>query len=67
MPCIGCYGAPPGVVDQGARMMSAVASVIGSNDPKEIRKIMEGIVDPGGTFYKFSLANSLLHRARTQD
>jgi F420-non-reducing hydrogenase small subunit len=67
MPCIGCYGAPPDVVDQGARMMSAVASVVGSNDPAEIRKIMEGIVDPGGTFYKFSLAHSLLHRARTND
>jgi F420-non-reducing hydrogenase small subunit len=67
MPCIGCYGAPPGVIDQGARMMSAVASVVGSNDPAEIRKMMEGIVDPGGTFYKFSLAHSLLHRARTTD
>jgi F420-non-reducing hydrogenase small subunit len=67
MPCIGCYGAPPDVVDQGARMMSAVASVVGSNDPKEIRKIMEGIVDPGGTFYKFSLPHSLLHRAKTTD
>jgi F420-non-reducing hydrogenase small subunit len=67
MPCIGCYGAPPDVIDQGARMLSAVASVIGSNDPKEIRKIMEGIVDPAGTFYKFGLAHSLLHRARTND
>ncbi len=67
MPCIGCYGAPPGVIDQGARMMSAVASVVDSNDPAEIHRIMEDIVDPGGTFYKFSLAHSLLHRARTQD
>jgi F420-non-reducing hydrogenase small subunit len=67
MPCIGCYGAPPGVVDQGARYMSAVASVVGSSDPAEIRKIMEGIVDPGGTFYKFGLAHSLLHRAKTND
>ncbi len=57
----------PDVIDQGARMMSAVASVVGSNDPKEIRRIMEGIVDPAGTFYKFSLAGSLLHRARTND
>ena len=48
-------------------MMSAVASVIGTDDPQEIHKIMEGIVDPGGTFYKFSLARSLLHRARTND
>ena len=66
-PCIGCYGAPPGVVDQGARMLSAIASVVGSNDPKEIEKILGGIVDPAGTFYKFSLAGSLLHRARTPE
>jgi F420-non-reducing hydrogenase small subunit len=67
MPCIGCYGPAAGVVDQGARMMSAVASVVGSNDPKEIRKIMENIADPAGTFYRFSLPSSLLHRARTTD
>lgn len=64
MPCIGCYGPAPDVVDQGARMMSAVASVIGSNDSKEIRKILEDIPDPAGTFYKFSLPASLLQRAR---
>lgn len=65
MPCIGCYGPAPEVVDQGARMMSAIASVIGSNDPKEIDKIMDGIVDPAGTFYRFGLPHSLLHHART--
>ena len=64
MPCIGCYGPAPDVIDQGARMMSAVASVVGSDDPKEIRKIMEGIVDPAGTFYKFSLPASLLGHAQ---
>jgi F420-non-reducing hydrogenase small subunit len=64
MPCIGCYGPAPDVIDQGARMMSAVASVIGSDDPKEIRQILEGIPDPSGTFYRFSMPSSLLHRAR---
>jgi F420-non-reducing hydrogenase small subunit len=64
MPCIGCYGPAAGVADQGARMMSAVASVIGSNDPKEIRAIMNGIVDPAGTFYRFSLPSSLLRHAK---
>ena len=66
MPCIGCYGPAPDVVDQGARMMSAVSSVIDSKDPKEIERILDGIVDPAGTFYRFGLANSLLHRAKTQ-
>ena len=59
-PCIGCYGPAEGVVDFGARMMTAVASVIDSKDPDEIDKILDGIVDPAGTFYKFNLAHSLL-------
>jgi F420-non-reducing hydrogenase small subunit len=64
MPCIGCYGPAAGVLDQGARMMSAVASVVGGNDPKEIRRIMDGIADPAGTFYRFSLPSSLLRHAK---
>jgi F420-non-reducing hydrogenase small subunit len=64
-PCIGCYGANAGVQDQGARMMAAVASIIDSNDPKEIDQIIrEGIPDPVGSFYRFSLAASNLRRAR---
>ncbi|MBN2044745.1 MAG: hypothetical protein JW757_06985 [Anaerolineales bacterium] len=59
-PCIGCYGPAAGVVDFGARMMTAVASVIDSRDPDEIDRILDGIVDPAGTFYKFNLAHSLL-------
>jgi F420-non-reducing hydrogenase small subunit len=59
-PCIGCYGPADGVVDFGARMMTAVASVIDSNDPDEVDRILDGIVDPAGSFYKFNLAHSLL-------
>jgi F420-non-reducing hydrogenase small subunit len=63
-PCIGCYGPNAGVQDQGARLMTALASVIDSQDPAEIDRIIsEGIPDPVGTFYRFSLANSLLRRA----
>lgn len=64
-PCIGCYGPNDGVLDYGARLMSAVASVIDSDDPAEIRRIIEeGIPDPVGTFYRFSLAKSLLRRSK---
>ncbi len=64
-PCIGCHGAPDGVEDYGARLMSAIASVIDSNDPEEIEQIIsEGIPDPVGTFYRFSLAGSLLRRKK---
>jgi F420-non-reducing hydrogenase small subunit len=64
-PCIGCYGPNDGVQDYGARLMSALASVIDSNDPEEVdRIIQEGIPDPIGSFYRFSLAHSLLRRSK---
>jgi F420-non-reducing hydrogenase small subunit len=51
------------VEDYGARLLSAFASVIDSNDPDEIERIIkEGIPDPVGTFYRFNLAKSLLRR-----
>ena len=59
-PCVGCYGPAVGVVDYGARMMTAVASVIDSRDPDEVDKILDTIVDPAGSFYRFNLAHSLL-------
>ncbi|MDF1499457.1 MAG: F420-nonreducing hydrogenase [Anaerolineales bacterium] len=62
-PCIGCYGPNEGVEDFGARMMSALASVIDSDDPAEIdRIIQEGIPDPMGSFYRFSMAHGELRR-----
>jgi F420-non-reducing hydrogenase small subunit len=63
-PCIGCHGPNAGVEDFGARLMSALASVIDATDPEEIERIIqEGIPDPVGTFYRFGLAKSLLRRA----
>jgi F420-non-reducing hydrogenase small subunit len=63
-PCIGCYGPAEGVVDYGSRLMSAVASVIDSNNPEEIEKILDGIPDPAGMFYRFNMAGSLLRASR---
>ncbi|RMG45257.1 MAG: oxidoreductase [Acidobacteria bacterium] len=60
-PCIGCYGPNDGVEDYGARLMGALASVIDAKTEEEARRIVEeGIPDPIGTFYRFSLAGSLL-------
>ncbi len=61
-PCRGCYGPSPDVTDPGAKMMSAIATMVDSNDKDEIEKIIETIEDPGGTFYRFSLPNSMLRR-----
>jgi len=64
VPCRGCYGAPTNVRDQGAKMASALASVIDSTDPEEIERILDSIPDPLGTFYRFSLAESTLRRTQ---
>ena len=64
MPCRGCYGPPPGSTDQGTKFLSAVASVIDSQDPAEIERILEGIPDPLGIAYMFGLPSSLLRRRR---
>jgi F420-non-reducing hydrogenase small subunit len=64
MPCRGCYGPPPGVIDQGAALLSATASVVDADTEEEAARIVGEIVDPVGTFYRFGLPASLLHRAR---
>ncbi len=65
VPCVGCYGPAEGVLDYGSRLMSAVASVIDSRDPQEIERILDGIPDPAGAFYRFNLAGSLLRASKT--
>ncbi len=56
IPCTGCDGPGPRVTDQGAAAISALASI--ATDPEVINQV----VDPIGTFYKYSLARSILRR-----
>ena len=66
-PCV-ADGKVRDVEDYGARLMSALASVIDSEDPDEIDEIIDqGIPDPVGTFYRFSLAGSLLRRGKNPE
>jgi len=64
MPCRGCFGPPVGVIDQGAKMLSALASIYDVKDEAEVKRMVEEIVDPVGTFYRFGLSTSLLRRKR---
>jgi F420-non-reducing hydrogenase small subunit len=59
------YGPAEGVMDYGARLITAFGSVIDSNDPEEIESILDGIPDPAGQFYRFNLAGSLLRAGKT--
>jgi F420-non-reducing hydrogenase small subunit len=68
MPCRGCMGPTAAVTEQGASMLSALASVYGLTDreseieEEEIDKLMSNILDPLGCFYRFSLPKSQLGR-----
>ncbi len=70
-PCIGCMGVLPDALDQGAKMLSALASIIGVEGEKtmseeEIKKIIDKIPDPVGTFYKFSLPIGIINKKYTE-
>jgi F420-non-reducing hydrogenase small subunit len=62
MPCTGCFGPTSRVKDQGAKILSSVCSSIDANTDQEIDRILSGIPDPIGTFYRYGLAASLLRR-----
>jgi len=70
--CRGCYGPPDGIKDQGAKMLSAIASVldVGDESMEEdeleelIQEAVDTIADPAGTFYRFSMAHSILKRVK---
>ena len=62
MPCTGCMGPTSRVVDHGAKALSAIASLIDSTEEEGIAARALEIADPVGTFYRYSLPASLLHR-----
>lgn len=69
MPCRGCFGPTKEVIDQGAKGLSAIASILGIEDEEkrteeDTKKLIDQIVDPAGLFYMYSLASSLLKRKR---
>jgi F420-non-reducing hydrogenase small subunit len=61
-PCRSCYGPLSDVIDPGTKMMSAISSIIDSQDANEIEKIVDDIADPAGTFYRYSLPSSIIRR-----
>lgn len=60
--CRGCYGPTTKVMDQGAKMISAIASDFGVEhdktvDPEEVAEQLDDVV---GTFYTFTLPAALI-------
>jgi F420-non-reducing hydrogenase small subunit len=60
MPCTGCFGPTSRVRDFGAKALSAIASMAVGAEDAVIEKALAAVVDPGGTFYRYSLPGGLL-------
>jgi F420-non-reducing hydrogenase small subunit len=68
-PCTGCYGPPEGILDQGAKMISALGASLDIGDKtgisqaelmRRVDEILDAVPDYAGTVYKYSLAGSIL-------
>lgn len=64
MPCRGCYGPAEGIVDQGAKLASFIGALIDTDDPEKLQEILDSVVDPTGTFYRFGLAHSIMNKLK---
>ncbi|MFH0850614.1 MAG: oxidoreductase [Candidatus Bathyarchaeota archaeon] len=66
MPCTGCGGALPGAIEQGSAMISALSTILGLAAEKDegfdFEELLAQLKDPVGTFYKYSLADSIISR-----
>jgi F420-non-reducing hydrogenase small subunit len=62
MPCTGCFGPLDEVRDYGAKGIAAVASLMDVIEEADVEAAVEQVPDPVGTFYRYSLPASLLHR-----
>ncbi len=60
MACRGCFGPAEGVVDQGAKMLSALASIVEFGSEERARELLGEMADPAGTFYRFAASHALL-------
>lgn len=64
MPCRGCYGPAEGIIDQGAKLASAIGALIDTDDPAKLQVILDTMTDPAGTFYRFGLADSIMNKMK---
>ncbi len=66
-PCTGCLGPIPEVIDQGAKMIGAIGSILKVDEEKnlsepDVENLINKINDPIGTFYMYGLAASIINR-----
>jgi hypothetical protein len=52
------------VADQGAALLDAIVAAMDGQSDADIRRVLGTIVDPVGTFYRFSLGSSFLQQLK---
>ena len=68
MPCRGCFGPTPDMLDPGAEAISAIGSIAGAANGNDVpshvmKKAIRSVRDPVGMFYRFTLPKAFLNRA----
>ena len=64
MPCRGCYGSSGTTEDQGTAMIGTIGSLLDATTEEEAHRLIDEIVDPLGTLYRFTMASSYLKGAK---
>jgi len=67
MPCTGCFGPTDGCVDQGAKMVAMLGGILAGEDEESVDRVLDGIVDPAGTFYRYGMSAGLVGAAREEE
>ena len=60
VPCRGCFGPVPGVVESAPKFLSTLTSLLNVERDDEIREAIDSIDDPVGYLYRFSQPSSIL-------
>jgi F420-non-reducing hydrogenase small subunit len=68
MPCRGCFGPTPEMLDPAGEAISTIGSIAGGANENyvqahEMKKAVRSVRDPAGTFYRFTLPSAFLNRA----
>jgi len=67
MPCRGCFGPTKDVDDQGMKMLSALATIAKFEGEEEANELINTVVDPAGTLYRFGGANAILSPVKNRN
>ncbi|HEX7363660.1 MAG TPA: oxidoreductase [Dehalococcoidia bacterium] len=65
IPCRGCFGPVEGVVDSGAKYISALASILDVQSDADMTRLTDQFMDLAGYLYRFSLPTSILKKKRS--